>query len=97
MRNFHGSDPFCYLMGDAAVAVQRVGGQIESLSWMTAQGFGTAINAFTGQNYGAGSFDRVKKGYHQAALIMLGWGLFTTALLIFGAVLFSLFLFMSRM
>lgn len=79
--------------GDAAVAVQRVGGQIESLSWMTAQGFGTAINAFTGQNYGAGNFDRVKKGYHQAALIMLGWGLFTTALLIIGAApIFSIFI-----
>ena len=62
---------FVTAWGDGAVAVQRVGGQIESLSWMTAQGFGTAINAFTGQNYGAGNFERVKKGYHQAALIML--------------------------
>ena len=75
------------------MAVQRVGGQIESLSWMTAQGFGTAIKAFTGQNYGAGNFERVKKGYHQAALIMLAWGTFTTALLIFGAVpIFSVFI-----
>ena len=84
---------FVTAWGDGAVAVQRVGGQIESLSWMTAQGFGTAINAFTGQNYGAGNFERVKKGYHQAALIMLAWGTFTTALLIFGAVpIFSVFI-----
>ena len=79
--------------GDGAVAVQRVGGQIESLSWMTAQGFGTAINAFTGQNYGAGNLERVKKGYHTAAVIMVIWGMFTTALLIFGAEpIFSIFI-----
>lgn len=71
--------------GDGAVAVQRVGGQIESLAWMTSQGFGTAINAFTGQNYGAGNLQRVKKGYHTAAAAMFTWGLLTTALLYFGA------------
>ena len=49
--------------GAEAVAVQRVGGQIESVSWNTADGFGTALNAFIGQNYGAGKMDRVKKGY----------------------------------
>ena len=30
--------------GAEAVAVQRVGGQIESVSWNTADGFGTALN-----------------------------------------------------
>ncbi len=35
--------------GSAAVAAQRVGGQIESISWNTADGFGTAMNAFAGQ------------------------------------------------
>ena len=39
--------------GAGAIAVQRVGGQIESLSWNTADGFGAALNAFMGQNYGA--------------------------------------------
>lgn len=42
-------------------AVQRVGGQIESVSWNTADGFAAALNAFIGQNYGAGKMDRVKK------------------------------------
>ena len=32
--------------GAGAIAVQRVGGQIESLSWNTADGFGAALNAF---------------------------------------------------
>ena len=31
--------------GDAAVAVQKVGSQIESISWMTADGFASAVNA----------------------------------------------------
>lgn len=79
--------------GDTAVAVQRVGGQIESISWMTADGFGSAINAFVGQNYGAGNLKRVKQGYMKAAGIMVAWGIFTTLLLILGAVpIFSLFI-----
>ena len=50
---------FVSAWGDQAVAVQRVGSQIESISWTTADGFGTAINAFVGQNYGGRKFDRV--------------------------------------
>lgn len=84
---------FVTAWGDTAVAVQRVGGQIESISWMTADGFGTAINAFVGQNYGAGNLKRIKKGYMTASVIMFIWGIFTTCLLIFGAApIFSLFI-----
>lgn len=60
---------------------------------MTADGFGTAINAFVGQNFGAGNLKRVKKGYMTASVIMFIWGIFTTCLLIFGAApIFSLFI-----
>jgi len=52
--------------GSAAVAVQSVGGNIESLTWNTADGFGSAMNAFTGQNYGAKKFDRIREGYRIA-------------------------------
>ncbi len=69
--------------GVTAVAVQRVGGQIESISWMAAEGFGTAINAFVAQNYGGGRYSRVRKGYFSAAGLMVLWGLFTTGLLVF--------------
>ena len=69
--------------GAEAVAVQRVGGQIESVSWNTADGFGTALNAFIGQNYGAGKMDRVKKGY-KASLCSVGiWGIFITIMFVF--------------
>ena len=59
--------------GDAAVAVQKVGSQIESISWMMAGGFSTAVNAFIAQNYGAGKKDRIKKGYRTALVIMGAW------------------------
>ena len=69
--------------GAAAIATQRVGGQIESVSWNTADGFATALNAFTAQNYGAGKIDRVKKGY-RASLWTIGiWGLLITLIFIF--------------
>lgn len=69
--------------GAEAIATQRVGGQIESISWNTADGFASALNAFIGQNYGAGKMDRVKKGY-RASLFTVGiWGLLITMLFVF--------------
>ncbi len=60
--------------GEGAIATQRVGGQIESISWNTADGFAAAMNAFAAQNYGAGKMERVKKGYRISAVSMLVWG-----------------------
>ena len=68
--------------GDAAVAVQKVGSQIESISWMTADGFAAAVNSFIAQNHGAGNSKRIRKGYKNAMVIVLIWGLFCTFLLI---------------
>ena len=79
--------------GDVAVAVQKVGGQIESISWMTAAGFGSAVNAFTAQNYGAKKKERVLKGYHTGLTIMFIWGCFTTfVLMAFPQLLFRIFI-----
>ena len=79
--------------GDLAIASQKVGGQIESISFMTAEGFGTAVNAFTAQNYGAKKAQRIKQGYLTAMRIMLVWGLFTTfVLIVFPAQLFRIFI-----
>lgn len=68
--------------GDAAVAVQKVGSQIESISWMTADGFAAAVNSFIAQNHGAGNRDRIRKGSSHAMGIVLVWGIFCTLLLI---------------
>ena len=82
--------------GDTGVAVQRVGSQIESISWMTAEGFGAAVNSFIGQNYGAQRYDRVKKGYLTAVKTMVGWRAFCTALLILFQARFSACLSMNQ-
>ena len=79
--------------GDAAIAVQKVGTQIESISWMTAEGFATAVNALIAQNHGAGQEGRVSKGYKTAMILMGSWGVFTSLLLIvFPGPLFQIFI-----
>lgn len=78
--------------GAIPIAVQRVGTQIESLSWMTASGFSTALSAFVGQNYGACRYKRIYKGYLTAISIMGLIGVFVSLLLIcFPEMLFKIF------
>lgn len=60
--------------GDKAIAVQRVGGQVESISWNVADGFSSALNAFSAQNYGARKMERVKRGYSISASTAFVWG-----------------------
>ena len=69
--------------GAAAIATQRVGGQIESVSWNTADGFAAALNAFTAQNYGARKYDRIRHGYRISFGILAVWGLIITAAFVF--------------
>jgi len=79
--------------GPTAVAVQKVGAQIESLSWMTAGGFSTALSAFVGQNFGAKKYDRIIKGYKSALISACSIGFFATILFIFfGGSIFKAFL-----
>lgn len=68
--------------GPGAVATQRVGGQIESISWNTADGFAAALNAFMAQNYGASKHGRIRKGYTISFRTIALWGLLVTALFI---------------
>ncbi|MHC1787840.1 MAG: MATE family efflux transporter [Christensenellales bacterium] len=79
--------------GESAVAVQRVGSQIESLSWLIGGGFSSAVAAFVGQNYGARKWRRIRRGYHLSLFTLLVWEAFVTLLLLFGGrFLFSIFL-----
>ncbi|HKM43635.1 MAG TPA: MATE family efflux transporter, partial [Limnochordia bacterium] len=79
--------------GPMAIAIQRVGGQIEQISWLTAGGFQSAMSAFTGQNYGARLGQRVYRGYFVGLGIVAAIGTFATVLLIFGAEhLFGIFI-----
>jgi putative MATE family efflux protein len=80
------------VFGPMAIAVQSIGSQIESVTWMTTEGFSAAISAFVGQNYGAGKIKRIKEGYKKGIQIVGGIGLFATILLIFAAEpLFTIF------
>lgn len=79
--------------GPLPIAIQKVGSQIESISWMTASGFSVAISAFFGQNYGANNWKRLWQGYITAFKIALVLGIFNTLLLILGAgPIFSIFI-----
>lgn len=79
--------------GTSAMTVTRVGSQIESLTWLIAGGFGSAITAFIGQNYGAGKWTRIHKGFSVSSITMVGYGFLTTLIMyLFGAALFEVFL-----
>ncbi|MBR0165125.1 MAG: MATE family efflux transporter [Lachnospiraceae bacterium] len=71
--------------GDDAVAVQRIGGQIEAISWNVSDGFAASLNAFTAQNLGAGKKDRYRRGYYYSSALLFAWGLLIALLFFFGA------------
>ncbi len=79
--------------GAEAIAVQKVGIQIESISYMTIGGLQGAIAAFIGQNYGANKMDRIHAGYKIALAMTIGFGLLTSLLFILlPEQLFSIFI-----
>ncbi len=78
--------------GTIPLGVQNVGAGIEALSWNTALGFSTALGAFTGQNYGALKYNRIRKGYYVVLLLSLSLGVLSTVGFLFiGEQIFSLF------
>lgn len=79
--------------GPIPIAVQKIGSQIESLSWMTSEGFATATSTFIAQNYGAGKYERIKKIYYKSLAIMVSIGVVVTLLFLgFPKFIFSLFI-----
>ena len=71
--------------GPVAIAVQKVGNQIESIAYTTADGMASSVSAFVGQNYGAGKVDRIEKGAKVGIMFAIFWGALTMFLLVFGA------------
>ncbi|MCL2045207.1 MAG: MATE family efflux transporter [Oscillospiraceae bacterium] len=70
--------------GYQAMAASRIGGQIESLSWLIGGGYGSAVTAFVGQNYGAGKWKRIRDGYRSSLFAMVCWGAIVSLILYFG-------------
>lgn len=79
--------------GPVAIAAQKVGSQIESISWMSADGMAAALSTFVAQNYGAKKFDRISTGIKKGLITAIIWGILTTLILIlFNKTIFSLFI-----
>lgn len=78
--------------GPYAIAAQKIGAQVEAISYMTAGGFQSALGAFVGQNYGAKKVDRIKRGYRVAILMVTAIGVSATILFfIFPGEIYSIF------
>ncbi|WP_195466964.1 MATE family efflux transporter [Clostridium sp. D43t1_170807_H7] len=57
------------IFGTNSIAAQKIGLQIESITYMVIGGLNGAISSFTGQNFGANKFKRIKQGYYTALLL----------------------------
>lgn len=66
-----------------AIAAQRLGVQIESLSWLTADSFGGAVTAMVAQNYAAQHISRTHRVIKRALLLIALFGCLTSSLLYF--------------
>lgn len=78
--------------GDAPMAIQRIGSQIEAVAWMVASGFQVALASFVGQNFGAKKYDRITEGFKTSLKILIPYGIVVNVLLfVFAEQLFSIF------
>lgn len=66
--------------GADAIAAQKIGLQLESISFMTIGGLQGAVSSFVGQNYGARLKERIKDGYTIAIKLALLVGTISTIL-----------------
>lgn len=79
--------------GDENVAVSRIGGQVESLTWIVGAAATTAVTVFTGQNYGVKNYHRIARGFTFMMVVMSVYSLFVTAIfIIYGREIFLIFL-----
>ena len=84
---------FVATYGPGAMAASRVGSQIESLTWLIAGGYASALTAFTGQNYGAGKWTRIRRGFRISSILMACWGVIVALILyFFGHILYEVFI-----
>lgn len=81
------------IFGAEAIAGQKVGLQIESITFMIVGGLNGAIASFVGQNYGAKKYDRIVKGYKNALFLGVIYAVFTsTMFLVFSKDLSQIFI-----
>ncbi|HPS72027.1 MAG TPA: MATE family efflux transporter [Bacteroidales bacterium] len=79
--------------GASAIAVQKVGIQIEAITFMTAGGFMTALAALSGKAFGAKNYEAQWNVFKSGIILAFMIGILTSSILIlFPESLFSLFL-----
>lgn len=65
-------------LGDHAIKANTIAGNIDAITYIACNAFSSATMTFTGQNFGAGKYDRVKKtiifGLIQAAIFGIAVG-----------------------
>lgn len=77
------------IFGSNAIAAQKIGLQIESITFMIIGGLNGAIASFSGQNFGAKKFQRIIQGYKNSITIAVVYSIITTILLFFWPELLS--------
>ena len=70
--------------GVTVMAASTAASRIEQLILQPGMSVGAAVASFTGQNIGAGSIDRVKKGFISATKIMITFSIIMLPLIYFG-------------
>jgi len=79
--------------GATAIAVQKVGIQIEAISYMTAGGFLSALSTISGIAYGGGDYRKQWQAFRSGMLLAFILGTITSVvIIIFAEPLFSIFL-----
>lgn len=80
------------LLGVDTMAAWTAYGKIDSIFWMINSSFGIAVTTFVGQNFGAGKWDRVKKGTRVCLGMAVGTAVvLTVALMTAGRFLLGIF------
>ena len=69
--------------GTDAVAAQKIGLQIESITFIVMGGLNGAVSSFIGQNFGAKEFKRILKGYHVSLVLGILYALLTSLVFLF--------------
>ena len=76
--------------GHIGLTAKTIGGQIEAISWSTAQGFPTALGSFVAQNFGADKMSRAWLAYRYTLIMMLSLGvIISVAFLTMGEQIFG--------
>ena len=79
-------------MGETVIACNVIIMRVDGFAMMPNFTFGQAMSVYTGQNVGAGKYDRVTQGVKQGGLLALSFStVITIILLFFGKYLFAFF------